>query len=197
MDSLESITIHGNNINSLVDETAPESITPKRRYSTRDWPLERIEELKMLFYKVPIVSYAIIGKELGISRCAVAGKVKRLGLAERCPTRYAKRQPAVSKEARTSAGHTRRKPASARRIEFTPRPLGDEPTDIVVEFIPLNPVTFAQLGEDHCRFPVSDSPVMFCGERPKEDRPYCTAHCRICYKPSSGPKPWVPGRVET
>lgn len=163
----------------------------------RSWPQDRIAELKREL--AGGLSYSLIAARMGTTRNGISGIVYRLGLsdyAKNSVTEPRKHSPSISKRPRTSSGRLRRKSTGGLPIEAAPALNGDEPTDIVVEFIPPNPVTFAQLGEDHCRFPVSDSPVMFCGERPKEDRPYCTAHCRICYKPSSGAKPWVPGRVE-
>ncbi len=50
------------------------------------------------------------------------------------------------------------------------------------------PVTFAKLGEAHCRYPLGDAipgtaAFRFCGDQRMGDSPYCPYHHRCCYLP--------------
>lgn len=52
-------------------------------------------------------------------------------------------------------------------------------------------VTFLQLAAHHCRWPIGDSPFMYCGAR-RDDGSYCLRHHRISYtKPERRGQRWA------
>lgn len=73
----------------------------------------------------------------------------------------------------------------------------------LVEFNAAIPIeqrkTIVELRPDHCRFPLwnDDDPSRFyCGAKGADmpGKPFCAGHERFAYKPSTGAKPWLPGR---
>lgn len=161
------------------------------------WTDERVDELKRRRFGLK-ESCGFIARAMGVTRSAITGKINRLGLSEPRPEKATAPRPLVSLRPITSAGRERKTRVSKRARDDGPAYIGPEATEIVSEFVPPNPVTLVQLEPCHCRWPIeSPGAVLYCGEIPKDERPYCPAHCLVAYKPQRGPKPWVPGRVET
>lgn len=175
--------------------TAPNLTTPHGKSGPKNpkWPAEHITELKG--YLVEGMSAGLIGQRMKRSRNAVCGAIHRLGLSDKASPR----RPSVSKRAMTSAGRKRAKPPTEPRIKFAPALAPTEATEIAADFVPPNPIRFIDSTDETCKWPI-DNPsanMLVCGD-PVRDQfgcPYCAAHSRIAYKPYSGPKPWVPGRV--
>lgn len=162
------------------------------------WSDDRISQLKELRAKG--WSCGAIAKEMGqITRCAIIGKLRRLGLSE--PAKPRNEHPSVSLRASTSAGRKRRNRASEPGIDVRARfdrasPFyGNEPqvrsfpeaTDIREEFIPPNPIRFIDAPFDGiCKFPLGEpsAEMLICGEAATY-RNYCTHHSRVAYRPGT------------
>lgn len=161
----------------------------KRGPKNPKWGEERITRIKG--YLADGLSYELIAREMNTTRNGISGAVYRLGLSDKTSPR----RPSVTKRATTSAGRPRRKPATEPRIKFVPALVPTEATEIAADFVPPNPVRLLDLQPWNCRFPLGEpSEMLFCGD-PIARRNYCVGHAHLCFKPSSGPKPWVPGRV--
>ena len=116
------------------------------------WTAEKIKQLKKLWLKGK--STIEIGKELGISKNAVVGKVHRLELAARpSPIKRSQKQ-------------TPAKPRVTKK-----------------EIKPKN-VTLMDLKLTSCRWPIGDpkdEDFHFCGADTVTGKPYCAEHCKIAY----------------
>jgi GcrA cell cycle regulator len=122
-----------------------------------------------------------IARELGVSRNAVIGKTNRLGLS-----RFKNAIPDQSKQ--SGAGQNARPRTVMRQINL--RALVAKPQ-----------LAFPELGKEsakacslldlqhwHCRWPMGDptsEDFRFCGSRPMSGLPYCPAHAKMAYRPSS------------
>ena len=50
------------------------------------------------------------------------------------------------------------------------------------------PITFAEMSREDCRFPFGDpkhKDFHFCGQPAVPGKPYCETHCALCYVPGS------------
>jgi GcrA cell cycle regulator len=160
-----------------------------RGFLRLDWTDERIALMARRWAEG--ASAQAIAQELGpgVSRCAVLGKIHRLGLP----------RPEVKLRREPEPGGSRRRPRSAGTstlmAAFAAFGLGPGPgqldessthPDAGKAFGP--PRGLLALSDATCRWPVGDparSDFMFCGAAPLEARPYCLAHCRIAYRPES------------
>ena len=152
-----------------------------------NWTTERVALLDRLISRG--FSAGQIAEELGgITRSAVIGKARRLGIGF-CATNPSGRP----KSGRKPRKHpfVERKPPSRRpwaipRPEITPGSPATEP-DVITE-LPLepvaNPVTLLELTEFTCRWPVAGEPVnmLFCGAIPAPGAPYCAGHCGVAFQ---------------
>jgi len=169
-----------------------------RGFLRLDWTDERIALLARR--RAEGASAETIARELepGVSRCAVLGKIHRLGLPK--PERELRREP--------EQGGSRRRPRPAGRAGRSP---GAGTSALAAAFAALGldpflgkldestahpdackafgtPCALLALSDTTCRWPIGDpasSDFMFCGAAPFEARPYCLAHCRIAYRPES------------
>lgn len=117
------------------------------------WTAEKIKQLKKLWLKGK--STIEIGKELGISKNAVVGKVHRLELAAR-PSPIKRTQKQSTSKAKT-------------------------PKKEVIK--PKN-MTLMDLKLTSCRWPIGDpkdEDFHFCGADTVTGKPYCAEHCKIAY----------------
>lgn len=182
----------------------PEPVALRSWRRATSWTEERTDRMKVLLGEG--LSCSRIASDLGggLTRNAVIGKISRMGL--RTP---GKRVPTVCKDPTTSAGRRRRKRTSAvpdargtyfPSSKFSAAVDASEATDIREEFVPTNPIRFIDSTEQTCKWPLGEpsAAMLICGDpvRDQSGCPYCSYHSRGAYKPSSGPKPWVPGRVE-
>ena len=134
------------------------------------WTVERVEQLKTLHASG--ISFGQMAIELGggISRNSAIGKAKRLGLTMRGPS-VVKPEPARTPRLRIRLSTTHeRKPPTLQSPPIAPVPT-------------CEPVTFAQLNDTHCRYPVSadGAPILFCGANKKHPHHYCIFHANICF----------------
>jgi GcrA cell cycle regulator len=120
-----------------------------------------------------------IGAELGISKNAVIGKARRLGLDPRPnPKGVRPGQPLPAPRPRPTPYRPvvrlepQQKCAMGRRPPAPPPPA------------PPQPPAAPQSDVRRCQWPVThDKPWRFCGEPTAPGRPYCAAHTRIAYIP--------------
>ena len=117
------------------------------------WTAEKIKQLKKLWLKGK--STIEIGKELGISKNAVVGKVHRLELAAR--------PSPIKRTAKDKSGSSHR----ITKKELKPQK-----------------VTLLDLKLNSCRWPIGDpkdDDFHFCGADTVTGKPYCSEHCKIAY----------------
>ncbi len=137
-------------------------------WGSSNWTDERVEELRRLWAAEPRLSCSEIGRELGITRNAVIGKVNRLGLEHR---------PNPTKSRRV---------AGPRRRHIPPRPHNPNPEPprfdlgAICDLPPdksEHAVDLFDIGPDQCRYTVQDRPHLFCGA---PGYPWCPRHTTIC-----------------
>lgn len=149
------------------------------------WSEEQISVLKKRWRDGD--SAAVIAKALGLSRNAVLGKAHRLDL----PTHHTMttvqgrvidhrkkvvRQPRVVKSAPN--------PVVLARLE---KVMSAEPPPIIETIVaPVSlQMSLMDLGQKDCRWPSGEKEhTTFCGHNVDGERPYCTYHCRLAYRPA-------------
>ena len=138
------------------------------RHPKSNWTDERIGALSALW--ADGLSASQIASELGeVSRCAVIGKVHRLGLAGRATVIRAPRAPRVPKPPKLVLA---RKPA-----KFTP---------FVIDFTPYDgpKIGVLDLTDKKCRWPLGDplkAGFGFCGCEIPRGQIYCSHHAVKAY----------------
>ena len=151
------------------------------------WTLEHIELLKRCLHAG--LSCSQTAREIGVTRNAVIGKMKRLGLSR--PKNVIGTQVEQRRAARLARPKTARtwRPkyprlnisAQHERTAFpTPEPRA--------EAIPIcdgRGCTLLELSQTRCRWPISNPGVKdfcYCGNEPVKGLPYCPGHARIAYQ---------------
>jgi GcrA cell cycle regulator len=179
-----------------------------------DWSVARIAHLRERWAQG--ASASTIAKELGplVTRCAVLGKIHRLGLKQPEFKRHHARKERVRKRRAPRAAATSRRvgvrPPSRLMAAF--QALGLEAMFGVPDTGALHqhagrafgaPCGLLDLGDATCRWPVGEpgeANFAFCGAAPFERYPYCIGHCLIAYRPdgaeraASSAKPACPDR---
>jgi len=137
------------------------------------WTDERVEQLKKLWTEG--LSASQIARVLGeVTRNAVIGKVRRLGLAGRASA------PRIERP---------RYPKPARRIVSKvamPEPVIIEEPEPEPE--PGEWTTVLTLRERMCKWPIGnpgDANFRFCGRKAGEGASYCVEHSRKAYQPAN------------
>lgn len=188
-----------------------------------DWSDDRVEMLRKL-WRDGLSASQIAGELGGVTRNGVIGKVHRLGLSGR----IARQQPRIQigggvrrvrqtpfrhdasaadeKRARrqeASGLATKLRAARDRRADLVEAVAEDQAKDLPADQSPFA-VTFAELGEKHCRHPLGDPTdrdnFRFCGADRHDKPPYCARHCMLNYTPAaqrlsiSDPSMIAPGR---
>ena len=168
------------------------------------WTPERIDALKAHWSKG--LNTRAIARELknGITRVAVLGKIRRLGIADSAPDIIV--QPAVQRAARKPNGRrvgaprrlapatiprrlastaiTLWRPRSVPRWVLEAQPYVDDPA-VDADIPRFQRRSFQQLNARACRWPVGDpsnSGFFFCGAQRSANKPFCAAHCRRAYR---------------
>lgn len=127
----------------------------------REWPKERVEELKIRWANGETCS-EIARAMPGTTRCSVIGKVHRLGLPLR-PLR----------------GHAIK--ASRAPVKKIIPPVAPKPN--VPQAEPLH-IGIMDVTDKTCRFAFGvAAPFTFCGHPPKPGSPYCPDCCKRVYQP--------------
>jgi len=149
------------------------------------WTTERVDQLKQ--YNTEGLSASVIGGKLGCTRCAVLGKLNRLGLhSPRC-----KQPPKLRSEAKRKPIHRIRQMGGGLRVISTMT--GDlfEPRCSPAE--PLH-ISFDDLTSTTCHYPFGDQPatMTFCGRQTIAGSSYCGFCHKLCYRK---PEPPIPAYV--
>lgn len=138
-----------------------------------DWTDDRHDELKLLW--ADGLSASEIGEKWGVSRNSIIGKVHRLKLPKRAQDTH--NGSPVVKRKRKRVAMWRPKP-----------PLPPPDINAALPFDQsLCAVTFMQLIDPHCRWPLGDpqsSDFKYCGAQHLEGSPYCARHHLIAYQPA-------------
>jgi GcrA cell cycle regulator len=133
------------------------------------WTMERITLLKDRICAG--FSCGQIARELGLSRNAVIGKTNRLGLSKQAGLRKNARPRTVTDQTILRASWAKSQPA-----------LLEVPGESAQAY------SLFELQQWHCRWPVGDpssEDFGFCGNMRIAGLPYCAAHARIAYRPST------------
>jgi GcrA cell cycle regulator len=128
----------------------------------QQWTEERLKKLKTLWKKG--VSISQIGKELGVSRNAIAGKVHRMGLSKR-------QSPIASK------------PAAKKNATIKPKVEVVAPESLPLK-LALRNINWSR---SRCSWPSGDpktTAFSFCGNEVVPGKPYCNEHCFEAYTTS-------------
>ncbi|CAN5214974.1 GcrA family cell cycle regulator [soil metagenome] len=160
-----------------------------------DWNEERIAVLEKLWREG--LSASQIARQLGgVSRCAVIGKVHRLGINGRetpqRPRPITNRVPAAPRlrAVTTTPARPIDRPLSTR--VFQPR----QPAPI--SFVGGPTASLVSLEAHSCRWPFGEpgeADFGFCGRNRAEAGPYCPGHMAISRRPQSSGRPVAfPGR---
>lgn len=146
------------------------------------WTEERVDRLRQLFaagkYSTTEIADMFGG---GISRCAVSGKLARLGLTRP----VARQRPAGGSGSQTyKVIHGLRAKLNGTAAPAVPLPVSaaDDSGCLKLPFSEL------EQGDRKCRWPFDappevDGPHVFCGLHTPEDAPYCVRHARLAYQP--------------
>ena len=112
-----------------------------------------------------------IAKLLGVTKNAVIGRAKRLGLSRTKEARVKSHKPL------SPFGSWRRKGWDRIQRMFRPR---QEPVPVVA---PPGGIAIMSLTNAACRWPVSGTgaDMMYCGCEVHKERSYCLEHCRIAF----------------
>jgi len=177
---------------------------------SQEWPADKIDRLRELHAMGQV--YSLIAAHLGVSRSAVAGKIKRLGLASASPVLRVPRKPKaaappVTRGVNTYGGmatklaHAKRKEKPAfgiaapwtpeARVERKPRPIPEFPAP---DAIPATACTIFDLTSETCRWPVGPDTgrsQLFCGA-PGADLAARMPYCGNCAPRAYAPARWRP-----
>lgn len=146
--------------------------------SAADWTPERIAELARLLDEKLTASEA--AKALGVTRNAVIGKAKRLGLRLQSGQTH-QRTP----KSNYRPGAFKAPRATLRPPRPEPKPTSPPPVDVSH----AKPWTERVFGE--CNWPVSGegADTFYCCAPVKGERTWCAAHCAIGFQPASAKSP--------
>jgi GcrA cell cycle regulator len=151
------------------------------RRGANPWTQERLDILTTLWKEGQSATYILRRLDHPFSRSAILGKVHRMGLSK---------GPDVKPHAKTGTHWANsRRPDSFRRKALPKDPTVSRSRAanyISILAVPPRPeiaCTFAQLGEDMCRYPFGEpgrADFAFCG-RPAVGT-YCPGHHQLCYR---------------
>jgi GcrA cell cycle regulator len=150
-------------------------ISDLREAPLDQWTTESIAFLKDQYSSREQPSYAIIAarisKEFGMnfSRCAVSGKIHRMGLSNR---KFDGPRPTVLRKPRKPVDRPARRRAPPREAA---------PEIRIIHLEPRAPgMTIVDLSHGGCRFPYGDGPFTFCDHPQVAGSSYCRNHYFIC-----------------
>lgn len=136
-----------------------------------NWSDDRVEQLKSLWQEG--LSASQVAHALGgVSRCAVIGKVHRLGLAGRA------NRPQVSRPRLPSAV----KVCPSSKVALIVPVVEEEPFQLYDGSF----ATLSTISDRMCRWPIGDpasGELHFCGRGSNSGSPYCEAHARRAHRP--------------
>lgn len=155
------------------------------------WTSERIELIKDLNAKGWSAGAISNKLDCGLTRCAVLGKLNRMGLATPRAAitvqvdRVKISRPKKSKEPveHKPVVRVRAMNGNSNMLRFVQSVETNLPTLRVVELETLN-IPFADLESHHCRYPFGDDPreMTFCGHPKMEGYSYCFHHKHLAWR---------------
>jgi GcrA cell cycle regulator len=160
------------------------------------WSDDRIEQLRTLW--ATGLSAGCIAVQIGdVSRCAVLGKVYRLGLAER---RTARRVNSLQRNGRRrrASPDTAHPWRRAFREQPKQRPNKRPPAwlrAIEAEDAAIKRVPLLELRPGMCRWPIGDPKregFGFCGQARLEGVSYCSRHAMVAFRRAERRPPMTP-----
>jgi len=146
------------------------------------WTDERVAILSKLWAD-GLSASQIAGELGGVTRNAVIGKVHRLGLSGR-----AKPANSSAKRVKRQRSTYNSKPRTAARNGIASREPGVQNLRTVVENLTApesKKLNLVDLTDKTCKWPDGDPATddfHFCGNKTKEDTPYCEYHCKLAYQ---------------
>lgn len=136
------------------------------------WTSEKVDLAKSLWlegWTAPAIA-AQLGS--GFTRCAVIGKMHRLGLSRKSPANPpGKPRPEKRVYPKLTYVRPRNRALPPERIHDTSH----------VQVPPTKNLTLLQCSDQDCHFPTDSG--RYCGHPVKDGTPYCAAHCEIVYMP--------------
>lgn len=165
------------------------------------WTEEREQELRRLFLVLEegaFLSHSYIAELMRITRNAVIGKIRRLGL---------KRDPLIGcmgvdhriidpvqqraeQVSRVPTTYGRAGPPRAARVMSGPGEYTGAPSPHATQIL--------EIRDDTCKFPVGHvghEGFHFCGDAVGPKKPYCAYHGQICYVPLKERQKQYPARL--
>ncbi|MDJ0612405.1 MAG: GcrA family cell cycle regulator [Rhizobiaceae bacterium] len=146
------------------------------------WTEERVALLSKLWAD-GLSASQIAGELGGVTRNAVIGKVHRLGLSGR-----AKPASSSAKRVKRPRSTYNSKPRTNSRNGLGPRETGTQNLRTIVEDLTApesKKLSLVELTEKTCKWPEGDPATddfHFCGNKTKEEAPYCEYHCKLAYQ---------------
>ena len=151
--------------------------------ATSGWTQERVDLMAKL-WKDGLSASDIASRLGGVTRCAVIGKVHRLGLSGRSPRTG--RSAAINQHQHNGwkTKPTAKFPSPTIKIAAEPWVPAAEP------FVPLEErKSLLNLQDKDCRWPFGDGPFSFCGRAKEPGLSYCRPHAQIAAAPPSRATP--------
>lgn len=168
-----------------------------------DWAPERVEKLKELWKEGLSASQMVgrLGGSPGPTRNSVIGKLHRIGLSGNRQSEPGKLRTKKPKQ----AAHVSKAQTRATRIKQILAgctPLGIQSALETVEraapvakYVPVGRVSFENLEDGACKFPVGEqAPYLFCGSPQVPGLPYCEHCARASYAVAKAPTQSGPSR---
>jgi len=139
------------------------------------WTPEREQIVKVMWGQG--CSASVIGRQLGVSRNAVIGKLHRMNAPPRPRTR---KPPQAYRKRKKQGGDMR----------FRPRPVLPPVPEYVAPQAPTSlRVPLMALNDSMCKWPhgdPQDSDFHFCGHKTPDGQSYCAFHYRVAYSARQG-----------
>jgi len=157
------------------------------------WTADRLATLKQMWLSGK--TSGEIAEHLQVSRAAISGAINRNGLRlhalraaginlphHKGGGQYQRRNRDKAKKAAPAILTITGKPKAAPIPKGTPIPSIPEPV------APLR-LNLLELDDTSCRYPIGNSPYVFCGKEVQPGSSYCPDCHRICWRPMPDRKP--------
>lgn len=144
------------------------------------WTQEREKELRV-WWKDGTCA-AEIGKRFGVTKNAVIGKARRMGLDPRVIANVKRKMHSLPKPASRTRAATAPAPKRIPTTAFAVDQINATTRDIVIPLAERK--TIETLEPQHCRFPFGtpgQEDFHFCGRDRVDGLPYCPVHVARCY----------------
>jgi GcrA cell cycle regulator len=145
-----------------------------------EWTDERVDELKRLFEEG--LSSPELAAKMGLTRSAIMGKCRRLGLKIVRKIVVRTSQTPVCPKQRNPKSRTKVTRYATRWGAYsTETKPGELPPETIVDLAPLN-IPLADIRALQCRWISNEAPVLFCGHSAPVGS-WCPAHRAVVFMP--------------